>query len=214
MFFWVWAPCGLAGRSQRFGEVCCLCLHLQNLEKCCVRLSYTPPPPPPLTPAWNLPFGLASVSTSLRPDWPFLSDFPSCLPIYPLIPSMVTSALKMETVRFSETLASTSQSTWRPNPEKHYQYFHSKFYMKSNLHLLFHTFQNSHMFSANSESRAKKACSYNLMSFKPIHVSDIKYLNLHPSVSHLTFGKYNKKNNKLFMYVYFILVCFIVFFHW
>jgi hypothetical protein len=28
MFFWVWAPCGLAGRSQRFGET--YCLHLQT----------------------------------------------------------------------------------------------------------------------------------------------------------------------------------------
>jgi hypothetical protein len=27
-FFWVWAPCGLGGRSQRFGEV--YCLHLQG----------------------------------------------------------------------------------------------------------------------------------------------------------------------------------------
>jgi hypothetical protein len=28
MFFWVWVPCGLAGRSQCFGEV--YCLHLQD----------------------------------------------------------------------------------------------------------------------------------------------------------------------------------------
>jgi hypothetical protein len=28
MFFWAWAPCGLAGRSQRFGEA--YCLHLQG----------------------------------------------------------------------------------------------------------------------------------------------------------------------------------------
>jgi hypothetical protein len=43
------------------------------------------------------------------------------LPLYiiPLIPSMVTLALKMETVRFSEMLASTSQSTRRPDPEEH-----------------------------------------------------------------------------------------------
>jgi hypothetical protein len=27
MFFWVKMPCGLAGKSQRFGEACCL--HLQ-----------------------------------------------------------------------------------------------------------------------------------------------------------------------------------------
>jgi hypothetical protein len=35
---------------------------------------------------------------------------------------MVTSALKMETVLFSETLASASQSTRRPNPEEHHKY--------------------------------------------------------------------------------------------
>jgi hypothetical protein len=27
IFFWVWAPCGLAGRSQHFGEAYCLHLH-------------------------------------------------------------------------------------------------------------------------------------------------------------------------------------------
>jgi hypothetical protein len=27
MFFWVWVPCGLADRSQRFGEAYCLHLH-------------------------------------------------------------------------------------------------------------------------------------------------------------------------------------------
>jgi hypothetical protein len=59
MFFWVWAPCGLAGRSQRFREEYCF-----------------------------------------------------------------FSALKMETVHFSETLASTSPFTWRPNPEEHHQYCH------------------------------------------------------------------------------------------
>jgi hypothetical protein len=35
-----------------------------------------------------------------------------------LIPSIVTSALKMETVGFSETKASTDQSTRRQNTEK------------------------------------------------------------------------------------------------
>jgi hypothetical protein len=39
---------------------------------------------------------------------------------------MITSALKMETVRFSEALASTSQSTRRPNPEEHHQYCHRR----------------------------------------------------------------------------------------
>jgi hypothetical protein len=37
---------------------------------------------------------------------------------------VVTSALKMEPVRFSETLASTSQSTRRPNPEEHHHHHH------------------------------------------------------------------------------------------
>jgi hypothetical protein len=40
--------------------------------------------------------------------------------IIPLIPSIVTSAVKMETVRFSETLASTNQSTRRLNREHHH----------------------------------------------------------------------------------------------
>jgi hypothetical protein len=44
----------------------------------------------------------------------------------PSIPSMVTSALKMKTVRFSKTLASTSQSTRCPNPEEHHQYRHRR----------------------------------------------------------------------------------------
>jgi hypothetical protein len=38
---------------------------------------------------------------------------------------MVTSALKMETVRFSETLVSTSQSMRRPNPEEHHKFTNS-----------------------------------------------------------------------------------------
>jgi hypothetical protein len=35
-------------------------------------------------------------------------------------PCGLAEALKMETVRFSETLASTSQSTRRPNPKEHH----------------------------------------------------------------------------------------------
>jgi hypothetical protein len=46
---------------------------------------------------------------------------------------MVTSALKMETVRFSETLASTSQSTRRPNIEEHHQYRHRRENLKSHI---------------------------------------------------------------------------------
>jgi hypothetical protein len=48
---------------------------------------------------------------------PFLPPY-----INPLFSNIVTSALKMETVRFSETLASTSQFTRRPNPEEHHHY--------------------------------------------------------------------------------------------
>jgi hypothetical protein len=38
-----------------------------------------------------------------------------------MILSIVISALKMETGRFSETLVSISQSTRRLNPEEHHQ---------------------------------------------------------------------------------------------
>jgi hypothetical protein len=44
---------------------------------------------------------------------------------------MVTSTLKMETVRFSETLASISQSTRRPNPEERHQHRHRRENLKS-----------------------------------------------------------------------------------
>jgi hypothetical protein len=50
-----------------------------------------------------------------RAEVSMLKDFPSCRTKIPLIPSIITSALKMETVRFSETLAFTSQSTRRLN---------------------------------------------------------------------------------------------------
>jgi hypothetical protein len=36
-------------------------------------------------------------------------------------------------VRFSETLASTSQSTRRPNPEEHHQYRHRRENLKSQI---------------------------------------------------------------------------------
>jgi hypothetical protein len=38
--------------------------------------------------------------------------------------SLVTSALKMKTERFSEMLASISQYTWRLNPEDHHHHHH------------------------------------------------------------------------------------------
>jgi hypothetical protein len=52
---------------------------------------------------------------------PFLrTSLPATL-YNPSVPSMVTSALQMEIVHFSKMLASTSQSTRRPNPEEHHQ---------------------------------------------------------------------------------------------
>jgi hypothetical protein len=43
----------------------------------------------------------------------------------------VTSALKMETTRFFETLAFTNQSTRRPNPNEHHQNRHHPEYLRS-----------------------------------------------------------------------------------
>jgi ribosomal protein S30 len=37
----------------------------------------------------------------------------------------------MEAGRFSETLASTNQSTWRLNPKEHHHYFHRRENLKS-----------------------------------------------------------------------------------
>jgi hypothetical protein len=39
-----------------------------------------------------------------------------------MLGSIATSALKMETVCFSETLAPTNQSTWHQNPEEHHHH--------------------------------------------------------------------------------------------
>jgi hypothetical protein len=62
---------------------------------------------------------LAQLSLYLTLSWLSLSFRLSFLPlcIICLIPSIVTSALKMETVRFSETLASTSCHT-APKPRR------------------------------------------------------------------------------------------------
>jgi hypothetical protein len=103
-FFWVWAPCGLAGRSQRFGED--------------VRIPFLPPY------------------------------------IIPLIPSMVTSALKMETVCFSEKLASTRQSTRRPNPEEHHQYRHRCENLKSQKGFMFVKYSKTQVFSRQCSREA------------------------------------------------------------
>jgi hypothetical protein len=50
---------------------------------------------------------------------------------------MVTSALKMEAARFSETLASTSKSTRRQNQEEHHQYRHRRENLKSHYNFSF-----------------------------------------------------------------------------
>jgi hypothetical protein len=43
------------------------------------------------------------------------------------------TVLKMETVRFSETFVSISQSTLRPNPEEHHHYRHRRGNLKSHI---------------------------------------------------------------------------------
>jgi hypothetical protein len=48
----------------------------------------------------------------------------------PLIPNITTSALKMETLYFSETLVSTYESTWRQNPEQQILILLCHFYSK------------------------------------------------------------------------------------
>jgi hypothetical protein len=98
MFFWVWAPCGLSGRSHHFGVS-------------------------PLARLQSLPHSV-TIGPFLQTSLPDTLYNPSIL-------SMVTSAMKMEAVRFSETLASTDQSTRRPNPEEHHQYCHRRENLKS-----------------------------------------------------------------------------------
>jgi hypothetical protein len=43
-----------------------------------------------------------------------------CLNLQPLDVLSLSSGLKMETVCFSEMVASTDKSAWRQNPEEHY----------------------------------------------------------------------------------------------
>jgi hypothetical protein len=66
-------------------------------------LSHSPPPP---SPGRRLPVGSDHFPSFLISDWPI-----------PPLPSMTTSATRTETVCFSETLASTCESTWFHNPE-------------------------------------------------------------------------------------------------
>jgi hypothetical protein len=64
----------------------------------------------------------ARLSLYLTQSWLALSFRRHFLAPYiiPLIPNIVTSVLKIETVRFSETLASTRESARRLNPEHHH----------------------------------------------------------------------------------------------
>jgi hypothetical protein len=55
--------------------------------------------------------------------------------INPLIPSIVTPALKMATARFSEMLACTNQSTRRLKPEEYHYYRYCRENLKSAFHL-------------------------------------------------------------------------------
>jgi hypothetical protein len=63
----------------------------------------------------------------------------------------VTSALKMEKVRFSKMLASTNQSTSRLNPEEHHHHHHRSENLKSHisnsvlLHFIYHVYTHPHM---------------------------------------------------------------------
>jgi hypothetical protein len=68
---------------------------------------------------------MLGITLSLQHDWPFFFRIPF-LPHYinPLIPSNVTSPLKMETVCFSKMLISTNQFTWHLNPEEHLHHCH------------------------------------------------------------------------------------------
>jgi hypothetical protein len=58
------------------------------------------------------------------PDWPFLSDYPFCHPVYIVSPEswLITAALKLETAHFFKMLASTSQFTWHYNPKEYQKY--------------------------------------------------------------------------------------------
>jgi hypothetical protein len=98
--------------------------HPMGPEKGWLHLSY----PPSFPFHWRL-LGvspLARLSLFLTPIWLVLSSRLPFLPLYiiPLIPIIVTSALKMEKVRFSEMLASTKHSTRHLNPEYHHHNYY------------------------------------------------------------------------------------------
>jgi hypothetical protein len=82
------------------------------------------PTPPPLTLAWSLPIGLAqSLPHSILIGLFLQTSLPATL-YNPSDSQHRHLALKMVTVHFSETLASTNQSTWCLNPEEHHHYKH------------------------------------------------------------------------------------------
>jgi hypothetical protein len=111
----------MVGRTQRFGEACCL--HLQGRSKePGLRLNINMIPggeiwrKGPVSEDWGRKWAwpmrrLHSFLLTLFLRLPFLQP-------YTYVPSeslLITLALKMETAHFSETLASTNQSTRRLN---------------------------------------------------------------------------------------------------
>jgi hypothetical protein len=75
-----------------------------------------------------------------------------------------TSALKMETARFSETLESTNKSTRRLNPKLHNQNCHSRENLKSQLVLMNSCPQTSVSSCYFAVKIAGPLFSYNLFS--------------------------------------------------
>jgi hypothetical protein len=95
---------GCAASEQSLGNTA---LHSPSRSDACLETPYWP--------------GTFSPSF-LVSDWPTPSASPSSNNTkIPPLPSIATSALKMETVRFSETLVATDESTRRQNPEEHHQ---------------------------------------------------------------------------------------------
>jgi hypothetical protein len=142
-------PCSFVGWCQHFRETCCLYLpgwrgkaRKEVMEashswpkgtKPAPNKTMTPPSGHflfvlgslPILPHWvnclNVPYWSASFS-----HIPSLLLVPYPQPLLfrsftsPLLPCLVTSALKMETACFSEMLASTYKTKWRQNPRLHH----------------------------------------------------------------------------------------------
>jgi hypothetical protein len=123
VFFWVKSPCGLVGRSQRLGDACRL--HLQGWSD-----EFT----------WSLLFR----PPQLLPRSSRLAHFPhiSLLQSHIYGPSqyrLTASTLKMQAARFSETLASTNQSTRWFNSKEHNKNCHRRENLKPQTVWFFNT---------------------------------------------------------------------------